>query len=89
MLIISGCSTISVKQSNGFGQPYEGTKEAYKNGEATVVLLHYKAPPTVILTIPFSAIYIATHIIADTILLPIELLVTPKTINDTNEKKSP
>ncbi|WP_428448273.1 YceK/YidQ family lipoprotein [Photobacterium nomapromontoriensis] len=85
--VISGCSTIASKlpSNSSLGVPYAGTEYALVNTFNCNFLVLKEYPPLLILSIPISAIDIGSSVIADTVLLPIDLLPIA---NDHKDKTS-
>ncbi len=67
------CSTITT-HNVAFGHPYSGTEDAVKNFPCrTVNSMNYA-----MLTFPFVVLDMPFSLVLDTVLLPVDLLVTPK-----------
>ena len=77
LVCLSGCSTILAREKNGFGHVYIASDDSLNNGAAANTLGIY-FPPLLILTLPLSIIDLAVALVTDTLLLPVDLLATPR-----------
>ena len=77
LLSLSGCSSIlaRVGDRGTLGTPYSGVEYAVENGEDCTVAALLSFPPAVIVTVPVSLFDILTSAVADTVLLPLDLLM--------------
>ncbi|MGS0827399.1 YceK/YidQ family lipoprotein [Shewanella sp. 0m-8] len=75
-IFISGCSTVvsKIPSNSAMGIPYSGTKYALVNTFNCNLLVLKESPPLLILSIPLSVVDLGSSMVADTVLLPIDLL---------------
>ncbi len=74
LITLCGCSTIFVKQDNGFGHPYEGLTYSAQNCECNIIYV-YLCFPKIVILLPYTVIDFVGSIVADTLILPIDLFV--------------
>jgi len=74
--LTSGCSSILAKNSPGFGHPYYGVQASASNAVCVNFFAFVWFPPSFILTVPISIIDVSTSIIVDTVLLPVDIVMS-------------
>ena len=73
---ITGCSSIGVRTGDRsqLGKPYAGVPYALQgNGDCILVFMVYGTPLTLPFTLTYAAIDITSTLVADTLLLPVDL----------------
>lgn len=88
---ITGCSSIGVRTGDNsqLGKPYAGVPYALEgNGECILVWMVYGTPLTLPFTLTYAAIDITSTLVADTLLLPLDLAIKEPAQSHTNNRCS-
>jgi len=79
--LLSGCGVINARENNGMGHPYIATEESLDNFVRVNIISIMFFPPAAIFTIPFTTADVGASIIADTVLLPFDIIIDPDNSN--------
>ncbi|MFM4702731.1 YceK/YidQ family lipoprotein [Aeromonas bivalvium] len=78
-LSLSGCATITSRmgEDSTWGHPYSSVQTAADNGAECIVVSVLGAPPLLLFTIPITLVDMGSALVVDTVMLPIDLAMTP------------
>ncbi|MGL5812592.1 MAG: YceK/YidQ family lipoprotein [Aeromonas sp.] len=76
---LTGCATITSRmgEDSTWGHPYSSVQTATDNGAECMVASMLTAPPLLLFTIPLTLVDMGSALVVDTVMLPVDLTVTP------------